>query len=693
MPVPQITITPAGFAAVVNDEHTGTKVVKITHIGLTATHFDVNTVGAAVPGEHKRLTTFGGKAVAADTLHLNIRDDGADTYTMRGFGLYLQDGTLFAVYSQAAAIMEKAAAATLLLATDIRFTKITATSIEVGDVDFINPPATTTQVGVVRFATDQEADAGSDQATALTPRGLFRYINARFGADAPSAFVKTLLGAATAAIFRTTLGIKSAGLRDEGHGNGLNADLLDGAHGDYYLDFRNSTNIPASWNPAYHTHPIAQVDGLNAALEAKANLSWAPFTGEVSAPKVTSRGNHFYGGLDYAVLNPSATGGVCMLRPDGASSTTGELVVATAAITWNGQGIWHGGNFNPATKANLSGATFTGMVVSQGGFRAAGWGQNPNDGTFYFGAGDSYIYKAGARFTFRNVEGDFTAALLSGGDIWTSGNFTPSSKVNKAGDTLTGTLIMSGSDARLKLFDDNRDTPNLEFVAGLNNNNDRNGVIINRNATGALALWARAGASQFTIGNTPGVSTLSGRLVVNVMEISAPTETGYAEYKTHNGGSFFQCGAVNPVYGNNSVNVGATSNVPVNILQNNFTRLVFNGSTSEFRTAVSATGGFDFGSSRKLKDIDGEMPYGLAAIDRMELAVGPYKPEYNDDGRRRLFFVAEQLAELVPEAVDLEGVHFNGERVPSIKLDQLLPVIAKAIQELSAELRAMRAGR
>jgi len=109
--------------------------------------------------------------------------------------------------------------------------------------------------------------------------------------------------------------------------------------------------------------------------------------------------------------------------------------------------------------------------------------------------------------------------------------------------------------------------------------------------------------------------------------------------------------------------------------------------------ALTTTGGYDFGSSRKLKNIDGELSYGLAVVEKMELAAGHYKPEYNDDGRRRLFFVAEQLAELVPEAVDLEGVEFQGERVASVKLDQLLPVMAKAIQELAAEVRALKAER
>lgn len=116
-----------------------------------------------------------------------------------------------------------------------------------------------------------------------------------------------------------------------------------------------------------------------------------------------------------------------------------------------------------------------------------------------------------------------------------------------------------------------------------------------------------------------------------------------------------------------------------------------NGNFVARNGSVVAAGGFDFGSSLKLKDIDGAQPYGLAEVERMELAVGKYKPAYNNDNRRRLFFVAEQLADLVPEAVDLEGVEFNGERVASVKLDQLLPVLARAIQEVANDNRQMRA--
>ncbi|HKY46150.1 MAG TPA: phage tail protein [Pyrinomonadaceae bacterium] len=116
--------------------------------------------------------------------------------------------------------------------------------------------------------------------------------------------------------------------------------------------------------------------------------------------------------------------------------------------------------------------------------------------------------------------------------------------------------------------------------------------------------------------------------------------------------------------------------------------------------ALSTLGGFDFGSSRKLKDIDGPMPYGLSEVRRIDTLIGRYKSEYNSDGRVRLFFDAEQFAEVMPEVIDNEGVEFNGERVPAIKIDQALPPayraiaeLAQLVDELRAEIEALKAAR
>lgn len=662
MPVPQITITPAGFAAIVNAENTGTAPVRITQVGLTAQPFDVGAVGVTLPAEFKRLTTFGGKAVAPDTLHLNVRDDGTDTYTLRGFGLYLQDGTLFAVYSQPTPIMEKAAAATLLLATDIRFAKINATSIEVGDIDFINPPATTTQMGVVRLSTEQEADAGNDHTTAITPRGLARYINNRFGSEAPSVFVKTLLGLATAAMFRVQLGLKSAALRDEGHGNGLNADLLDGAHGDYYLDWKNFTGVPNRFTPAPHKHPIEEIEGLQPALDGK---------------------------------------------------------------------------------ANRSGDTFTGLLAVNGAaLRAYGWAGIPTNGLLMLGDHNSYIWKNGAYFEFANAAGGYNAVLSSGGTIWTSNNFNPGTKVSRAGDTMTGVLGFSlapnanpdearfitcveqgasgesrrldvcllpgaGPTAREILF---RAIQTKVFRFSCESVRFDGGVT----ASGAGFSSSGAGAGYSMVARDDFDQTWSNFVQGGAWNVW--NSTNGTVFAVGPDGSISAAGAylggaarIQPAAGDQVFirSEGATGVTIDAVTGNNsaYAPLVLRGSSLSIACSLSVagsvsvagnitpSGGYDFGSSRKLKEITGPVVYGLEEVERMELATGHYKPEYNNDGRSRLFFVAEQLAELVPEAVDLEGVEFNGERVPSIKLDQLLPVLVKSIQQLAAEVRELRAER
>ena len=102
-----IRVTPEGRAAIVNLPNTGTNAVVITHFGVTSTAFDPGTLPATLPGELKRVAAVAGTTVAPDTMHVTLRDDSDDTYSLRGFALYLADGTLFALYGQAAVILEK----------------------------------------------------------------------------------------------------------------------------------------------------------------------------------------------------------------------------------------------------------------------------------------------------------------------------------------------------------------------------------------------------------------------------------------------------------------------------------------------------------------------------------------------------------------------------------------------------------
>jgi hypothetical protein len=142
-----LQITDAGRAAMVDAVGGGTRQVRIAAAGLTAQAFVSAPTLEVLPGEFKRIDAVSGQAVAADTVHLTLRDSGTDSYAVRGFGLYLEDGTLFAVYGQAETILEKAAAATFYLAIDWQLAAADAAAITFGDTAFANPPATETVRG------------------------------------------------------------------------------------------------------------------------------------------------------------------------------------------------------------------------------------------------------------------------------------------------------------------------------------------------------------------------------------------------------------------------------------------------------------------------------------------------------------------------------------------------------------------
>jgi microcystin-dependent protein len=168
-----IYITDAGRAALVAPANDGTNAHKIVEIGLATASFNAaNPALVALPNERKRITTFAGENVAFDTIHVTLKDDTDDQFTLYGFGLYLENGVLAAVYSQATPIMEKAAAAMLLLSADLQFTTIDAATLTFGDASFTNPPATTERQGVIELATQDETTAGTDASRAVTPATL-----------------------------------------------------------------------------------------------------------------------------------------------------------------------------------------------------------------------------------------------------------------------------------------------------------------------------------------------------------------------------------------------------------------------------------------------------------------------------------------------------------------------------------------
>ncbi|MCF3475947.1 hypothetical protein GUK69_08125 [Stenotrophomonas maltophilia] len=133
---------------------------------------------------------------------------------------------------------------------------------------------------------------------------------------------------------------------DNSRGLALAADYGGGNR--FWMRSRRDT-APADqrWKGWVELWTSANFDPTN-----KANLSGAEFTGGVSAPWVKAKSNNFMGGPVYAVLSPDGTGGQVLLRPNGAASAVGQLKATVSEVSWDGKGIWHSGNLDPATKAN-----------------------------------------------------------------------------------------------------------------------------------------------------------------------------------------------------------------------------------------------------------------------------------------------------------------------------------------------------
>jgi hypothetical protein len=163
-----ITLTKAGLAAIVSDDAPTLGPATITQIGLTNTDFSVASTLTALPGEFKRIGVSG-EAAGDDVLHIIGLDASADTYGYTGFGIYLADGTLFAVYGQPGLIAEKAAVSSTYLALDVQLAQGQTANIIFGDTNFLNPPATTDRQGVIELATQAEATEGDDTYRAVTP--------------------------------------------------------------------------------------------------------------------------------------------------------------------------------------------------------------------------------------------------------------------------------------------------------------------------------------------------------------------------------------------------------------------------------------------------------------------------------------------------------------------------------------------
>jgi len=255
VPAIPLTITAAGLARFTAAQVADDIDLAISSVGVTDADFVVAPTLEVLPGEFRRIEAISGEAVGPNMVHMIIRDDDALRYTVRGVGLFLDDGTLFAVYGQPTPLFEKSALATLLIAIDIAFPVADVGVLTFGDTNFLNPPATIETMGVVELATQDEADAGVDDrrvapisvmaasiANAVTAvrTTLSKLIN-----DNVAALSAAVIEAVDGLSARTTYG---SGLAKGGGRNDSNRLLtVEAATGD---DIRSGARLDAAVTPA-----------------------------------------------------------------------------------------------------------------------------------------------------------------------------------------------------------------------------------------------------------------------------------------------------------------------------------------------------------------------------------------------------------------------------------------------------------
>ena len=167
-----MVITTAGRQALINASQTGINSVEIAQIGVGTGKYTATGSQTALQSEIKRLNIIEGGSAGDHSIHVAYQDETTDAYSIYEFGLFLSDGTLFAVYSSTDLIMQKTASGIALLAIDVALEDVDVENITFGSVSFDTAAATTENAGVLALATDAEVQSGTATQKAVTPANI-----------------------------------------------------------------------------------------------------------------------------------------------------------------------------------------------------------------------------------------------------------------------------------------------------------------------------------------------------------------------------------------------------------------------------------------------------------------------------------------------------------------------------------------
>lgn len=245
----KMTWTDAGYAALLNAQHTGTLPVLCAQIAIGTGATPAAKTDTALQAEIKRVATISGSVVDANVLHVVLRDETADAYEVHEVGLISDAGVLLARYAQAAVITTKSPNATALIAIDAALDDIDTTQITFPSLEFVNPPWGENTQGVVQKATRAIAEAMTDNVRGMTAK-LVKFLVDKWAE-------LTLKGGAYLDVQASTVDDTPGKLLRTGGGGllGFNQELMQGADADGLAktQFFATANLPARWGQTEHS--------------------------------------------------------------------------------------------------------------------------------------------------------------------------------------------------------------------------------------------------------------------------------------------------------------------------------------------------------------------------------------------------------------------------------------------------------
>jgi hypothetical protein len=108
-------------------------------------------------------------------------------------------------------------------------------------------------------------------------------------------------------------------------------------------------------------------------------------------------------------------------------------------------------------------------------------------------------------------------------------------------------------------------------------------------------------------------------------------------------------------------------------------------------TGVWGAGAYTNGSDARIKEEIEPISSSLAVVNKLNPVTFKYKEDWSSDRATQTGFIAQELQEALADEVYIDGVVNDTSEYMSVAYQNIIPILTKAIQELSAKVEALEA--